>query len=138
MQDYLEFFTANPNGVLATIDDGAIKTRIFQFLWGDEGRIFFCTSKKKEVYAQLRKNPQAAFCAFDGRNYANVGVSGRAVFIEDGAAKKRALDENPGIKAIYHSPDNPDFEIFYLDLDSVDSFDFQAGKRSRRIKALSR
>ena len=41
MYDYGKFFDANPNGVLATIDKGKVKTRIFQYLFTKENRVYF-------------------------------------------------------------------------------------------------
>lgn len=134
MQNYTDFFISNPNGVFCTMSGGAIKTRVFQYLWGSDGKAWFCTSNKKDVYAQLKENPAASFCVFDAGSFAVMSVSGKAVFVDDRAAKKRALDENPGIKNIYKTPENPDFEIFYLEVEEVDSFNFKTGKETLRLK----
>lgn len=134
MQNYLDFFAANRNGIFATIDDTGIKTRVFQYLWGEEGKLYFGTNNKKEVYAQMKKNPAVNFCAYDNQKFASMSASGNAVFVDCMDAKKRALDENPNIKAIFGSPENPELEIFYIDVHCVNSFNFEAGKESLNLK----
>ena len=44
------------------------------------------------------------------------------------------MQEYPAIKDLYHAPDNPIFEVFYIDVDEVVTFDFQKGKEIIKIK----
>ena len=89
----------NPNGVLATQDGVKIKTRVFQYLFADGKKVYFCTNTEKPVYAQLKTNPQVSFCTYSKDFSPVVSVNGEAVFVEDIGLKTRALDENPSIKA---------------------------------------
>jgi len=41
------------------------------------------------------------------------------VFVEDIKLKARALDENPPIKGVYQTAENPIFKIFYIDVEEV-------------------
>ena len=43
--------------------------------------------------------------------------------------KTRAMDDYPAIKDLYKSPDNPIFEIFYIDVDEIVTFSFQDGQK---------
>ena len=60
-------------------------------------------------------------------------MNGRVVFVDDIAFKKRALDENPPIKGIYKTADNPIFKIFYIDAEEVETFSFAEGPKIYRV-----
>lgn len=131
MFDYNAFLKSNPNGVMVTIKNGKPHTRVFQYLWsGDDNRIYFCTSNKKDVYREMRANPSVAFCTWNPTTFETLNLYGEAVFVDDCGLKARALDENPGIKGIYQTPDNPDFEVFYVALTEMKSFNFTSGSET--------
>lgn len=127
MIDYVKTLAENPNGVLATQEGAKVKTRVFQYLFTEENKVYFCTNSEKPVYAQLQANPQVSFCTYPKNFTPVVSVNGKAVFLEDAALKARALDENPSIKAIYNTPDNPIFKLFYIDVEEVETFSFTDG-----------
>ena len=82
MIDYVGIFKANPSGVLATIDGNSVKTRVFQFLFADGKKLYFCTNSEKPVYAQLRANPNVSFCVA-GDFSPVVSVGGKVSFTDD-------------------------------------------------------
>lgn len=133
MIDYEAILEVNPNGVMATQDKGKIKTRVFQYLFADGNKVYFCTSNEKPVYQQIVASPYVSFCAYPEDFAPVVSVNGKAVFVDDKALKARALDENPSIKAIYNSPDNPVFELFYIDVEEVETFSFAEGPNTYNI-----
>lgn len=129
MIDFEAILKKNPNGVLATQDGEAVKTRIFQFLFAEGKKVYFCTNNEKPVYAQLQANPNVSFCV--SNNFSPVlSVNGKAVFVDDMALKARALDENPMIKAIYNTPENPIFTLFYIDATEIETFGFDEGPKT--------
>lgn len=130
MIDYAAILKANPNGVLATADGEKIKTRVFQQLFCDGKRVYFCTSNEKPVYRQIKANPHVSFCTYPADFTPVLSVNGKAVFISNIVLKTRALDENPGIKGIYKTPDNPVFELFYIDVEEVETFSFSDGPKT--------
>lgn len=130
MIDYAAILKENPNGVLATQADGKIKTRVFQYLFCDGSKVYFCTSNEKPVYSQLKAHPEVSFCTHPANFAPVLSVNGRAVFVDDMALKTRALDENPGIKNIYETPENPTFEIFYIEVEEVETFSFAEGPKT--------
>lgn len=133
MIDYAAILKANPSGVMATQDNGRIKTRVFQYLFSDNNKVYFGTSNNKPVYEQIKANPYVSFCTYP-TNFAPVlSVNGKAVFVNDMELKTRALDENPNIKGIYNTPDNPAFEIFYIDTEEVQTFSFTEGPKTYAI-----
>ena len=133
MIDYVAILAANPNGVMATTENGKVKTRIFQYLFADGKKLYFCTSKEKPVFKQIEANPYVSFCTYAADYSPVVSVNGKAVFVEDMARKTRALDENPGIKGIYKTPENPIFTLFYIDVEEVATFSFAEGSKTYSI-----
>lgn len=133
MINYQEILNANPNGVLASQDNGKIKTRVFQYLFSDGNKVYFCTSNEKPVYAQIKAHPEVSFCTYPANYTPVLSVNGKAVFVNDIALKTRALDENPGIKGLYNTPDNPTFEIFYIDVKEVETFSFAEGPNTYTV-----
>jgi len=130
MFNFVPILSANPNGVLATTDGQSIRQRVFQFLFAEGRKVFFCTSREKEVYRQLAAAKRASFCAYPPDFAPVVTVSGAVVFVDDPAVKARVLNENPMIKEIYQSPDNPVFTVFYLDVSLVTTFSFAEGTKT--------
>lgn len=133
MINYAAILKANPNGVLATQTRGKIKTRVFQYLFADGNKVYFCTSNEKPVYNQIKENPYISFCTYPSDFTPVLSVNGKAVFVSDMALKTRALDENPGIKSIYKTPNNPTFEIFYIDVEEIETFSFAEGPKTYTI-----
>ncbi len=100
---------------LATIGlDGRPKVRPFQFMLEEGERLYFCTSNQKPVFKEMQKHPYVEFCA-SGENFSWLRLSGKTVFSADLDLKARILEASPLVKSIYETPDNPAFEIFYLD-----------------------
>ena len=130
MINYAEILKANPNGVLATQDGNKVKTRVFQYLFADGKKVYFCTNSEKPVYKQLQANPNVSFCTYPQNFTPVLSINGKAVFVEDKALKARALDENPPIKGIYQTADNPIFKIFYIEVEEVETFSFAEGPKS--------
>lgn len=133
MIDYAAILKENPNGVMATQDGSKVKTRVFQYLFSDGNKVYFCTSNEKPVYGQIKANPNVSFCTYPADFSPVLSVNGKAVFVNDMALKTRTLDENPGIKDIYNTPDNPTFELFYIDVEEVETFSFAEGLKTYTV-----
>ncbi len=99
---------------LATVGrDGKAKCRPFRFCFEAEKKLWFCTNNKKDVYEDMLNNPEIEISVSD-KNYAWIRLNGKAVF-ENNMNVKEACMLNPIVKGQYNSPDNPIFEVFYLD-----------------------
>jgi uncharacterized pyridoxamine 5'-phosphate oxidase family protein len=133
MIDYAAILKVNPNGVLATRDGDGLRTRVFHHLFSDGNKVYFCTSSEKLVFAQLKANPNVSFCTYPADFNPVLSINGKAVFVDDIALKTRALDENPAIKAIYKTPDNPVFRLLYIDTRDVETFSFADGSKSYKL-----
>jgi len=133
MIDFVKLLQQSPNGVLATQDTDKVKTRVFQFLFAEGKKVYFCTSSEKPVYSQLQANPNVSFCTYPQNFSPVLSINGKAVFVDDLGLKRRALDENPLIKNIYQTPDNPVFKLFYIDVSEVETFSFDEGPKSYQL-----
>ena len=132
MINYAEILKANPNGVLATQDGTRVKTRVFQYLFTEGNKVYFCNNSEKPVYKQIQVNPNVSFCTFSHDFSPVLSVNGKAVFTEDLSLKTKALDENPQIKGRYKTPDNPIFKVFYIDVEEVETFSFAEGAQTHK------
>jgi uncharacterized pyridoxamine 5'-phosphate oxidase family protein len=133
MINYAEILKAIPNGVLATQDGNKVKTRVFQYLFADGNKVYFCTNSEKPVYKQIQANPNVSFCTFPQNFTPVLSINGKAVFVEDMALKTKALEENPPIKGIYQTPDNPIFKVFYISVEEVETFSFAEGPKTYKV-----
>jgi uncharacterized pyridoxamine 5'-phosphate oxidase family protein len=110
-----DFLVKSQVQYLATIGlDDKPKVRPFQFMLEEGGRLYFCTSNQKPVFQELRQHPYVEFCA-SGENFSWLRLNGKVVFSQDRELKARIQDASPIVKSIYQTPDNPAFEIFYLE-----------------------
>ncbi len=133
MFNFVEKLEANPTGVFATQENGKIKTRVFQYLLTEGKKVYFCTSNQKPVYNQIKENEYISFCVHSA-DYSDVtSVNGKAIFVDDLELKNRVLDMYPMIKNIYKSGNNPEFETFYVDVEEVQTFNFQEGSKTHTI-----
>ena len=114
MDEVVRFLQDNPVQYLATVGrDGKAKCRPFMFCFEKNDRLWFCTNNAKEVYKEMRQNPDVEF-SVSSPSYAWIRLSGRALF-EDNRAVKEACLNNPIVKSLYRTADNPLFEVFYLE-----------------------
>ncbi len=130
MIDYAAIIKENPNGVLATRDGEKIKTRVFHCVFVENDRAYFTTAADRTVYAQMQQYPNVSFCTYP-KNYSPVlSLIGKVIFVDDIALKKKILDENAMFKKMYQSPDNPNFKIFYIEIEEIRAFSAAEGLKS--------
>lgn len=113
MSKVAEFLTKNPVQYLATVGlDGKPKNRPFMFCFEKEGKLWFCTNSKKDVYAQLKKNPYIEVTV-SSPEYEWIRLNGKAVFENNTTVKEECI-ANPIVKGQYQTASNPIFVVFYL------------------------
>ncbi|OPX62293.1 MULTISPECIES: pyridoxamine 5'-phosphate oxidase family protein [unclassified Methanoregula] len=132
MKEVIDFYTKNPVGCLATVENGKPRVRPFQFLFADGGKLYFCTANTKDVFKQLTANPSVEFAA-TSPEYVFMRVSGDVKFSRDAKIKKRILDTFAMIRGIYQTPENPVFEVFFIEHGTVKIADL-SGNPARFVK----
>ena len=114
MKDVIEFLTNNPVQYFGTVGiDNKAKCRPFMFSGEHEGKLWFCTSHNKDVYAELQTNPYIEVTT-SSSSYAWIRINGKAIF-ENNVKVKEMCFENPIVSDIYQTIDNPTFEVFYIE-----------------------
>jgi uncharacterized pyridoxamine 5'-phosphate oxidase family protein len=114
MQEIVEFLKKNINGFLATVDKGKPRVRPFQFMLEEGGKLYFCTNRTKEVSSQLKANPFVEFSSSTPK-FEWIRLSGEVRFSSDLSIKTRVLETSDLVRSIYKTPDNPIFEVFYME-----------------------
>ena len=115
MNEAIEFLMKNPTGYLATVSiDGKPKLRPFTFFFEKEGKLWFETSNDKNVHREILNNPNVEFSVL-GAKMSWVRLSGIARLVNRMDIKKYMFDKTKNLVFLYGSPDNPVFEVFYLE-----------------------
>lgn len=130
MFNYAQILKENPNGVLATQENGKISTRVFQYLFSEGNKVYFCTNSEKKVYLQLQKNQNVSFCTFENDYSIVLSLTGEVYFVESLELKEKTLNENLPIKEIFKRTDNPSFKLFYIDVKELETFSFSEGTKN--------
>lgn len=115
MQKIIDFLKENGSGYFATVEDNQPRVRPFGFGYYEDGKFWFCTNNTKKVYAQLQKTPYAEVCFSAPGFKQNLRISGHVVFDTSLEAKKKVMEAMPGVVGLYQTPENPIFEVFYLE-----------------------
>ena len=114
MKEIVNYLKENPVQYLATVGrDGKAKCRPFMFCLEKNGKLWFCTNNQKDVYKDMMENPWIEITT-SGKDFSWIRISGKAVFENNMEIKKECLNY-PLIKNIYQTPDNPIFEVFYIE-----------------------
>lgn len=115
MEVIVRFLQENPVQFLATIGlDGKPKVRPFHFMLEDDGRLWFCTSNRKDVYNELQKEPYIEL-SVASPEHTWLRVAGKVVFENNMTVKNRIMENNEIVRSLYRTADNPVLEVFYLD-----------------------
>ncbi len=132
MKKIVDFLQANEVQYFATVGlDGNAKVRPFQMMFEEDGRIYYCTGAKKEVYKELQKKPRFEICVSTSERW--LRLNGRAEFVSDKRIKQKILDVSPLVKSIYKAADNPDLIAFYIAYGTAVFTDF-SGRPPETIK----
>ena len=114
MSEIADFLKGTTAQFVATVGpDGRPRNRPFQFAMEKDGRLWYCTSNRKEVYDQLQANPYVEISALNDR-FEWIRIRAKVVFVDDIGIKDAILDAMPDVKNIYGSGSNPVLEAFYL------------------------
>ena len=114
MKEVTEFLIQNPVQFLATAGlDNKPKVRPFQFMFEYDNKLWFCTGRKKEVYAELQKSPYIELSVLSN-NMKWLRISGKVIFSDSEIIKKKIINQNKLVKSIYQTWDNPTLTAFHL------------------------
>jgi len=114
MKEVIDFLQESGLQYFATIGiDGKPKVRPFQFMFEEDGKLWFCTSNQKRIYTELVEHPDVELCAC-GENMSWLRLGGKVVFSDSIEVKEKIFDLSSIVLDVYKTKDNPEFVIFYL------------------------
>lgn len=128
MNEILKFITDAKIFYMATVEGDKPRVRPFGFSMEHEGKIYFCTSNNKDVYKQLVANPYFEVCTM-AVNGEWIRLKGKAVFDPSLEAKTKAFEVMPSFKKSYKTPENPVFEVFYIEEGQATIYSFSDAPR---------
>lgn len=115
INDIVRFFDKNFTGFLATKGTcGNPRIRPVQSALVYNGKIYFCTSIKKNLYKHIQNHNGVEYCSC-AENGEFVRLRGEAKISDDKGAKEAMFEKYPSVKERYKSVENPLFAVFYLD-----------------------
>lgn len=99
--------------------DGRPKVRPMQYMVLHDDKLWFCTNRKKDIYAELHANPALELCGSrlqdNEIDTAWIRISAEAVFDDNPLVRRLIVDKSPIVHQLYaHNPDHPLFRVFYL------------------------
>ncbi len=98
-KEILKFITENPISFLATVDGTKARVRGMETFRSDDKGLIFYTSKSKNVFKQIAKNPEVEACYF--AKGAQIRVRGKMEVLEDMALKMEIIEKRPFLKPMY-------------------------------------
>lgn len=98
---------------LATTDGNKPKCRPIGFHMVAGETLYFGVGTFKEVYKQMRQNPNVEFCATVGNEF--LRYYGTAVFETDDTIAEAVLANAPGLRNIYNEQTGYKLGIFHLE-----------------------
>lgn len=105
---------------MATIGlDGKPKVRPMQYMVLEDGKLWFCTNAKKDIYAELQANPSLELCGckLEENEIQTpwIRFSAEAVFEERQDIRDAIIEKSAIVHELYKDMcNNPIFKVFYL------------------------
>lgn len=96
---------------LATIDKDTPRVRPFGTAEIFDGHLYIQTGKKKDVYRQIKENPNVEICAFKDGKW--IRINGKLVEDDRLEAKKDMLDKNPNLRSMYNENDDNTCVLYF-------------------------
>ncbi len=132
----------------ATVNEaGEPENRTIDVMLVEEGKLYFCTGRGKDFYAQLMHNPHVAIVGMT-KDWKMVRLSGTAKRIEDNphAWIDRIFEENPSMNDVYPGTaryildpfciNNGRIELFDLGVSPIFRQSFTLGSAPARLKGF--
>ncbi len=112
MNEVYEFLKKCGTYYLATLDEGGQpRVRPFGTIDIFDGALYIQTGRKKEVSAQIHREPKIELCAFDGERW--LRVEANAAADDRTEAQQHMLDAYPALQGMYKVGDG-NTEVFRL------------------------
>ena len=88
LQEISRILSETPMCFIATMDGTQPRVRAFQFQFEQDGKLWFCTARNKDVFKQLQANPAVEICAVK-QDMTWLRLTGKMALADDMAVKER-------------------------------------------------
>ncbi|OPY77406.1 MAG: Pyridoxamine 5'-phosphate oxidase [Syntrophorhabdus sp. PtaU1.Bin058] len=130
MDTAYDFIKASPVFHIATVDGKKARVRPFSFMMKWNNTLYFCTGKTKDVYKQLKENPDIEISDM-GANNTWLRIRGKIVFDETRESKAKAFEQSPNLLGRYpKGVDDETFVTFYFTEATATLFSFTAAPKN--------
>lgn len=129
MQDVATFFEKNDYFYLATSDDQGARVRPIRYTMVADNKLLFVTSSKKEMHAQLLKNPNVELSRTAKDDSAYIRYKGKAVVEADPKVKAKMAELQPAMSKKF----GDDMVIFAVEPEQVGIFPMKGGQAKTKI-----
>ena len=119
LQKALVFLKEHYEVAFATCEGNLPKVRVFQIMKHDGTDLYFATSAKKDVYKELKANPNVEILSVADK--VSVRGAGKVFFDVADEVKQWIYNNNPVLPRLYTSYEK--LEYFCLRLSKVDYYD---------------
>ncbi len=99
MSQVVEFLREAKVFYLATVDGNEARLRPINSVIDYNGKVYFETSKKKQMYHQMLANPHVSIVGMANGRW--IRITGKAVFDESPEMKQEMFDQLPALKPVY-------------------------------------
>ncbi|MGB8455522.1 MAG: pyridoxamine 5'-phosphate oxidase family protein [Anaerocolumna sp.] len=112
MNKAVEFLKDSQTFYLATMENDQPRVRPFGAVMEWEGKTYICTNNKKDVFAQILKNPKVEISAMD-KTGRWIRITGNLTSDNRKEAKKAMLAAVPSLQNMYKADDGI-YEVLYF------------------------
>lgn len=139
-EDCLQLLREMKDVSFASVDEaGAPQVRIIDVMIVEDAKLYFCTSRGKAFYHQIRRKPEIAITGMNSQ-YQTVRLQGDVRRVKEQEYWiNRIFEENPSMKAVYPANsrrileafviEDAQLEFFDLGVQPIERFYFSIGKR---------
>lgn len=124
VQNCLQILRDIKDVAFATVDEkGLPQIRIIDVMLAEDEKIYFCTARGKDFYAQLMRDNHVAITAVN-RDFQMIRLSGTAdKLTEQKYWIDRIFEENPGMRRVYPNESRYILEPFCIANANIEFFD---------------
>lgn len=99
MEKAFDFLFSHRNVAFATSENNHPKIRVFQIMKQEDHTLYFATEPHKEVYRQLKLNPNVELLAMEGN--ISVRMGGHVLFDVPNEVCREIYETNPVLTRLY-------------------------------------
>ncbi|EAK4033615.1 pyridoxamine 5'-phosphate oxidase [Campylobacter jejuni] len=115
LKEIAQFLDDNVPAFLATLGTcGNPRVRPIQSPLLVGGKIYFCTANTKGLFKHIKNYNGIEFCSC-AKDGTFLRLRANAVFESNLEVKKMMFEKYPYLVNLYETPQNPKFEVFYLE-----------------------